>query len=104
MELDTGAAVSLVSEYTYRRLCPNKPLQETTTRLRTYSGEQLMFLGQLDVEVQYGAQQAHLPLCVVQGEGSSLLGRDWLQHLCLDWPSICQVQRVEQTAVNSILD
>ena len=74
MERDTGAAVSLVSEYIYRRLCPNKPLQETTTCLRTYSGEQLMVLGQLDVEVQDRAQRAHLPLCVVQGEGSSLLG------------------------------
>ena len=85
MELDTGAAVSLVSEYTYRRLCPYRPLQETTTRLRTYFGEQLMVLGQLDVEVQYRVQRAHLPLCVIQGEGSSLLGRDWLRHLCLDW-------------------
>ena len=74
MELDTGAAVSLVSEYTYRRLRPNKPLQETTTRLRTYLGEQMMILGQLDVEVQYGAQRAHLPLCVVHGKESSLLG------------------------------
>ena len=104
MELDTGAAVSLVSECTYRHLCPNKPLQETTTCLRTYSGEQLVILGQLEVEVQYGAQRAHLPLCVVHGKGSSLLGRDWLQYFCLDWPSICQVQSVEQTAVNSILD
>ena len=60
MELDTGAAVSLVSEYTYRCLCPNKPLQETTTRLRTYSGEQLMILGQLDVEVQYTERD---PVC-----------------------------------------
>ena len=105
MELDTGAAVSLISKYTYRRLCSNKPLQETTTpRLCTHSGEQLTVLGQLDVEVQYRTQQAPLPLFVVQGEGSSLLGRDWLQHLRLDCPSIFQVQSVEQSAVNSILD
>ena len=74
MKLDTGAAVSHVSEYTYRRLCPNNPMQETTTHLRTYSGEQLMVLGQLDVEEQYGVQRAHLPLCVAQGEGSNLVG------------------------------
>ena len=104
MELDTGAAVSHVSEYTYRRLCPNKPMQETTTHLRTYSGEQLMVLGQLDVEEQYGAQRAHLPLCVAQGEGSNLVGRDWLQHLCHDWSIICQVESAEQSGVNSILD
>ena len=98
MELDTGAAGSLVSEYTYRHLCPNKPLQETSSHLCKYSGEQLTVLGQLDVEVQYRTQQAHLPLCAVQGEGSSLLGQDSLQHLCLDWPSICQVQSIGQSA------
>ena len=57
-------------------LCPNNPLQETTTCLCTYSGEQLVILGQLEVEVQYGAQKARLPLCVVHGKGSSLLGQD----------------------------
>ena len=56
---------------------------ETTTHLHTYSGGQLMILGHLDVEVQYGAQEAHLPLFVVQEVGSSLLVQDWLQHLFL---------------------
>ena len=33
MELDTGAAVSLVFECTHRRLCPNKPLQDSSTHI-----------------------------------------------------------------------
>ena len=34
----------------------------------------------------------------------SLLRQDWLRHLRLDWPSICKVQSVEQSAVTRILD
>ena len=40
MEVDTGAAVLLVSEETYR-MWPQKSPQQATTILRTYSGEQL---------------------------------------------------------------
>ncbi len=49
-------------------------------------------LGQLDVSVQSGVQCANLPLIVVLGEGSSLLGRDWLLQLRLDWKEIHQLQ------------
>jgi len=52
----TGSACqwnwTLVSESTYRRLWPNRPLQECLMRLHTYSGEQLTVLGQLHVQVQ----------------------------------------------------
>ena len=41
MELDTGAALSLVSKETFTCLWPEHPLQETSTRLKMYSGEQL---------------------------------------------------------------
>ena len=41
MELDTGAAVSLVSESTYQEYWPDRQLQECKTRLSTYSGEPL---------------------------------------------------------------
>ena len=49
MEVDTGAAVSLVSEETYRSLFPTVPLQSSMTKLRTYSGEPLTVLGQQEV-------------------------------------------------------
>ena len=45
MELDTGAAVSLVSESTYQQYWPDRQLQECKTRLITYSGEPLGVLG-----------------------------------------------------------
>jgi len=88
MEVDTGAAVSLVSEKTYRSLFPKAPLQPSTTKLRTYSGEPLAVVGQREVEIKHGEQSAKLPLLVVQSEGPSLLGRNWLRVFRLDWKVI----------------
>ena len=92
MELDTGASVTLISESVFNKLCLDKPLQSSSSRLSTYSGEKLPVLGQLQVNVTCGDQQARLPLNVVAGHGSSLLGRDWLRTLRLDWNCIRQVQ------------
>lgn len=56
MELDTGAAVTLISESTCQRLWPERPLQACTRRLRTYSGEEVPVLGQLDMVLECGDQ------------------------------------------------
>ena len=88
MELDTGAAVSIMSEQTLQRLFPQAPLKQTRVLLRTYSGEPLKVLGELRAEVRYGKQCCTLPLLVVSGTGPTLLGRDWLKHIQLDWKSI----------------
>ena len=51
MELDTGVAVSLVAEKTHREMFPGIPLEESTTPLRTYSGEPIKVVGQREVKV-----------------------------------------------------
>ena len=44
------------------------------------------------VNVQYGQQEVkRLPLIVVKGDGPPLLGRNWLQHVHLDWKTIKKV-------------
>ena len=88
MELDTGAAVSVISEDTQRRMFPDAFLKRTTVVLRTYTGEPIRVAGHLDVKVQYGSQSCTLPLVVVAGKGPTLLGRDWLQCIQLDWKTI----------------
>ena len=104
MEVDTGAAVSLISEATYRSIGDPLPqLHPTTVRLRTYSGEQLTVLGSLAVAVKYRNQEADLTLLVVKGCGPSLLGRDWLSAIRLDWKSLC-VHRTTGHPLAEILD
>ena len=45
-------------------------------------------VGEMRIKVSYGEQNAVLPLYVIKGQGPSLLGRDWLRHIQLDWKSI----------------
>ena len=42
----------------------------------------------IEVEVKYEDQVTQLPLLVVEGSGPSLLGRDWLLKIKLDWKSL----------------
>ena len=85
MEIDTGAGLSLVSEATYREKWPDKPLEQSSKKLYSYSGEAIPVLGSMTVGVTYKSQVATLPLLVVKGEGPSLFGRNWLNHIRLDW-------------------
>ena len=86
MQVDTGAALSLISETTYSKAWPsgNAPVvQKTSVRLRTYTGEELKLVGMAMVRVRCGKQEEDLKLFVVEGSGPSLLGsqgwpRSWL--------------------------
>ena len=51
-------------------------------------GQPMATKGQLTAKVKYGIQSLNLPLVVIAGEGPSLLGRDWLRHLKVDWRAI----------------
>jgi len=78
MELDTGAAYTLVSETTFNQFW-KRELQPSQVRLTAYSGDEIPVIGSTEVCVNYGSQVATLPLLVVKGEGPSLLGRNWLR-------------------------
>ena len=45
-------------------------------------------MGSTDVQVSYEGQTAQLPLVVVKGEGPTLLGRNWLSKIRLNWSKI----------------
>ena len=50
-------------------------------------------------KIQYNKQVVEFPLRVVEGNGPSLFGRDWLTHIQLDWKKIhsihkCKVEEV----------
>ena len=78
MELDTGAAVSIISEATRRAMFRQLKLRKSTIVLKTYTDEPMQVIGQLHVHVQYGSQTQPLVLIVVAGDGPSLFGRNWL--------------------------
>ena len=88
MELDTGSAVSIVNEETYRQYLTDVPLQKTGLRLRDYNKAPVHLLGVIGVPVTYKSQQKTLPLVVAKGNRPNLFGRNWLRKIQLDWQEI----------------
>ena len=81
MELDTGAAFTLMLETVFRQPFPTKALDPSTIRLCTYSGEPKEIIGSVHIDVMYKDQSAQLPLLILRHNGPTLLGRNWLQQL-----------------------
>ena len=103
LELDTGAAVTVMSEGEFRQWFPDQSLDRSPVQLKTYTGEPMMIIGATEVEVAYQDQESKtLSLVVVEGKGPSLLGRNWLQHFTLDWNSIKTVL-LEKDALRQLL-
>ena len=91
MEVDTGAAVSVISEQLYKRRFKRAKLMPTNCVLRTYSKHSLSVRGSISVKVKCNGNICTLNLLVVKGNGPALLGRDWIKKLNLDWSSVNRV-------------
>eukprot|EP00731_Ephydatia_muelleri_P003073 Em0001g3073a len=104
MEVDTGAAASVISERTYKNSwvgVPRPPLLSTDVLLRTYSGERLDIRGEIKVDVQFRGKEAKLNLLVVGGKGPSLMGRDWISVL---HPNLVVLNFSMDGSLKSLLD
>ena len=103
MEVDTGASMSLISETTYKRLWPKRSLSPSEVKLHTYSKEPIAVLGSCYVNITYKGQTfKEMPLIVVKGSGPSLMGRNWLREVTLDWHEIhCMVSQSLQVVLNA---
>ena len=101
MEIDTVSALTLISQETFSKLWPQgeaPQLEKTSLRLRTNSWEELKVIGRAAVRVCCGGQVVEdLGLVVIGGKGPSLLGRDWLGKLWLDWGAIRTIRSVDAT-------
>ncbi|KAL5486601.1 hypothetical protein EMCRGX_G019103 [Ephydatia muelleri] len=108
MEIDTGAAVSILSEATYKSTwsaSSRPPMAYSNIVLRTYSGHKLHVLGKVGVNVSFQGKTAKLDLIVVSNEGPTLLGRDWLAALDMDINSnIHNVHSIHSSSLQTILD
>lgn len=85
MEIDTGAAVSIVSDRIYNKALKHLPLKKSNILLKTYTGETVPVSGIVEVGVKLNKQTATLPLYIVQGNYPSLCGRAWLEKMRFDW-------------------
>ena len=91
MELDTGAGITIVSEKTWADKLNKPELQNCELALQSYPNRSLTVLDSCMVEVSIHGQTRQLPLVVVEGDGISLLGRNWLESIRLDWTEVANI-------------
>lgn len=104
MELDTGSAVSIISEDIYQQTFGKTQLDKPHSVLKSYSGDVIPQAGTKRVKVSYNGQEKDLTLHIVKGGGPSLFGRDWLFHIKLDWENIVSVNSVSNDTIHGKLN
>ena len=74
MEVDTGAAVSFISQQDYKSNFSYYKLRKSDVILKTYALEMMNVVGEITVYVSYQDQEVELDLVVVKGARPALLG------------------------------
>ena len=90
MEVDTGAAASILNYADYERYFKYLALRPVERSFHAYAGTPLDVAGQILVDVEHNGQRATLPLVVVRAEqyASPSLGRSWMMKIRLDWVNL----------------
>ena len=104
MELGTAADFSIISESDYLEKFADKPLTASKVILKTYTGEVLDLLGEMQRSIIYNGKQYHLPILVADYDAKpSLLGKNWLQHFKLEWGEIFCIPKGDPVSSDSQL-
>ncbi|KFD51348.1 hypothetical protein M513_07753 [Trichuris suis] len=93
MEVNSGAAFTLISEATFRRLSSNTHLDLVSCApvLRDFQGQTVSIIGASNVTVEYGTFNGILQVVIVKGNRSNLLGRNWFGDLNIQLSGVHQV-------------
>ena len=103
MELDTGGAVSVMSLNNFRKIS-KRNLQPTDIVFTTYSGEKIVPLGVITVNVEYKNQRTSLKLYIVKQNLDTIFGREWLYEINLDWNTIKSIRTSTSIDLNKLFD
>ncbi|XP_026322974.1 uncharacterized protein K02A2.6-like [Hyposmocoma kahamanoa] len=77
-EIDSGSAVTVISESYYKTHFIDVPLSNTCKQLTTYNGKNIICIGTVRMPVSYVGITCDLDFYVVQDGGPPLLGRDFI--------------------------
>ncbi|XP_018407383.1 PREDICTED: uncharacterized protein K02A2.6-like [Cyphomyrmex costatus] len=84
-ELDSGAAVTVISESEATKLFPTATICHTELRLISFCGRALKCRGYITVSVRHNSDVKRLNIYLVGGVRKPLLGREWIRQLnCYD--------------------
>ncbi|XP_062558126.1 uncharacterized protein K02A2.6-like [Armigeres subalbatus] len=87
MEIDTGSAVTVISELVYKKLYRSCAIMQCNKRLVVVNGSRLIVVGQLQVEVMLNGLNSIEKMIILKSDKdfTPLLGRDWLETFYPDW-------------------
>lgn len=102
-EIDTGASLTVIPQSVYESKLSRWPIEETDVTLRTYTNELVKVSGRVSVPVKCNSQVHRLPLYIVSGAKPSLLGRNWLSVLRLNWSEIFSVGQIPGRSYEAIM-
>ncbi|XP_028163909.1 uncharacterized protein K02A2.6-like [Ostrinia furnacalis] len=83
-EIDSGSAVTVISEKMYNSHFKNQPLLPADEKLFTYTGNKMTCLGYVRLPVTYMQQTRILAIYVICNGGPPLLGRDFISSFKLE--------------------
>lgn len=73
----------MIPQRIFKKEFSNKPLIKINVILSGYSGEKIVPLGEISVEVNYSSSKQNFEFLVVDTTGPALIGRDWINKLKL---------------------
>ena len=87
MEVDTGSPFTLIPEDIWTKTL-NLPLQPSDLKLFSYTKDPLSLRGKCEVNVELNGQKMLLTVHIARKGGATLIGRDWLRKLRLNWDEL----------------
>lgn len=99
-EIDSGSAVTVMCENTFKLHLNSVPLSTSNKKLVSYSGEVLRCAGRAQMSVQWGGRTHTLDVYVVRGGGPPLLGRDFIARFGLQLSPVNYCNQIDDT-INS---
>ncbi|XP_062529124.1 uncharacterized protein LOC101739388 isoform X1 [Bombyx mori] len=100
-EIDSGSAVTAISEQTYRKYFNNVPLSKTKKRLFSYTGNSIICIGVVQLQVSYANESHLLYVCVIRDGGPPILGCDFISKFKLE---LLPIQYCKQVDENNIIN
>ncbi|CAI5661061.1 unnamed protein product [Oreochromis niloticus] len=94
-EVDTGCGYTIMSKESFKKLFEgsNAPkVSKCGIKLRTYGGHKVPVWGAAQVQVEFRDSKKKLDVVVVEGAGTSLMGRGWIKALQLDWQPVHKIE------------
>lgn len=83
-QIDSGSAVTAISDQVYYKFFQNIPLTSTSKRLSSYTGDQIDCVGIVRLPVTYKGNTSTLDVYVVSRGGPPILGRDFISRFKLE--------------------